>query len=189
MDTSVYQNQTLLLKSLLWVGIVSIVMFFAGLTSAVVVSKVSGNWISYQIPSVFLISTLTIVISSFTYEIGLRFSKNAQWKSALTFFGITFLLGVVFITAQFLGWKSLIAEGIFATGVNSNVSGSYFYLIVLLHLLHFAVAMFSLSIVTYKTFNHKYTHSGKIEVSVIFWHFLTVLWVYVFFFLQYMIHQ
>lgn len=182
------QNSSYIQKSLLWVGLISIVMFFAGLTSAVVVSKASGNWVSYQIPQIFLISTLLIVTSSFTYQMGLKFAKSEAWKLAKTLFVATGILGVFFIIMQFFGWNLLVSQGIFATGVKSNVSASYFYLIVFLHLLHFVAAMISWSIVTVKTFQNKYKNgSSKIEVSVIFWHFLTGLWVYVFFFLLYMI--
>lgn len=188
MNITLENNQSVLHKSLLWVGIISIVMFFAGLTSAVVVSKTSGNWVSYQIPSIFLISTLLIVSSSFTYQMGLKLAGSQQWKSARGLFLLTGVLGVLFIVGQIYGWSLLIGQGIFATGVQSNVSASYFYLIVFLHLLHFVAAIISWAIVTVKSFRNRYTHGvSKIEVSVIFWHFLTGLWVYVFFFLQYMI--
>ncbi|MCC7520999.1 MAG: heme-copper oxidase subunit III [Flavobacteriaceae bacterium] len=188
MNITLDRNQSILHKSLLWVGIISIVMFFAGLTSAVVVSKTSGNWVSYQIPSVFLISTLLIVTSSFTYQMGLKLASSQSWNAAKGLFVLTGILGVFFMVAQFYGWSQLVAQGIFATGVKSNVSASYFYLIVFLHLLHFVAAMISWAIVTVKTFKNRYTHGvSKIEVSVLFWHFLTGLWVYVFFFLQNMI--
>lgn len=187
MSIALQHKQSFVQKSLLWAGILSIVMFFAGLTSAVVVSKSSGNWMSYQIPNVFLISTMLIVSSSFTYQIGLKLAQSQSWQTAKILFTLTGLLGILFIVMQFYGWSKLIEQGIFATGVKSNVSASYFYLIVFLHLLHFVAAMISWGVVTVKTWLNRYTNTSKIEISVLFWHFLTVLWVYVFFFLQYMI--
>ena len=186
--STITQNNSYIQKSLLWVGLVSIVMFFAGMTSAVVVSKTSGNWVSYQIPKIFLISTLLIVTSSFTYQLGLKFAKENEWNAAKYLIFITGILGILFISMQFLGWSQLVQRGIFATGAKSNVSASYFYLIVFLHLLHFVVAIISWATVSIKSFKNKYkSNTSKIEVSVIFWHFLTGLWVYIFFFLQYMI--
>jgi len=185
------QNTALLHKSLLWVGLLSIIMFFAGLTSAVVVSKATSTWITYTIPQIFLFSTLIIITSSFTYQMGYRFVKESNWKVAKWLFVLTATLGILFIVAQFYGWSQLINQGIFATGTDSSVSGSYFYIIVALHLLHFVAAILSLGIVTGKTFLQKYTttNHSRIETSLVFWHFLSALWLYVFFFLQYMINN
>ena len=188
MEVAINQKQSFIQKSLLWVGLISIVMFFAGMTSAVVVSKASGNWMSYQIPKIFLVSTMLIVSSSFTYQLGLKLARQNAWQIAKIMFLLTGFLGLMFIGMQFYGWDQLIGQGIFATGVKSNVSASYFYLIVFLHLLHFVAAMISWGIVTYKTAKNRYDNTAKIELSVVFWHFLTVLWMYVYFFLQYMIH-
>jgi cytochrome c oxidase subunit 3 len=189
MSIAVHNNNVYLQKSLLWVGLLSIIMFFAGMTSAVVVSKTSGIWVSYTIPKVFLLSTFLIVISSFMYHVGYKMVQKGDFGMAKVFFAVTGILGVAFISMQFYGWNRLVAQGIFATGIDSSVSASYFYLIVFLHLLHFAAAMISWSVVTIKTFNGKYTeNTSKIGVSTIFWHFLTILWVYVFFFMQYMIN-
>lgn len=185
------QNTAFLRKSLLWVGLLSIIMFFAGLTSAVVVSKATSTWVAYTIPQIFLISTLLIITSSFTYQIGYRFVKESNWNSAKWLFVLTAILGVLFIVSQFIGWSQLIEQGIFATGKDSSVSGSYFYIIVALHLLHFVAAMISLGVVTTKTFLKKYTtnNRSKIETSLVFWHFLSALWLYIFFFLKYMINN
>lgn len=185
------QNSAFLNKSLLWVGLLSIIMFFAGLTSAVVVSKATSTWVAYTIPHVFLLSTVLIIISSFTYQIGYRFVKESNWSAAKWMFILTATLGILFIIAQFYGWSQLIDQGVFATGSDSSVSGSYFYIIVALHLLHFVAAMLSLGIVTTKTFFNKYTTTNlsRIETSLVFWHFLSALWIYVFFFLKYMINS
>lgn len=185
------QNTAFLNKSLLWVGLLSIIMFFAGLTSAVVVSKATSTWVTYSIPQIFLFSTLLIITSSFTYQMGYRFIKELNWQVASWLFVLTAILGILFIVAQFYGWSLLIDEGIFATGSESSVSGSYFYIIVALHLLHFVAAMISLGVVTTKTFLQKYTTSNlsRIETSLVFWHFLSALWLYVFFFLHYMINN
>jgi len=51
-------------KQLLFIGIFSISMFFAGLTSAFIVRKAEGNWTEFILPSWFLYSTIVIVISS-----------------------------------------------------------------------------------------------------------------------------
>jgi cytochrome c oxidase subunit 3 len=53
-------------KFTLWVGIASIIMMFAGLTSAYIVKRNQANWFSFELPVVFWYSTAVIMISSIT---------------------------------------------------------------------------------------------------------------------------
>lgn len=55
-------------KILLWIAMASMVMLFAGLTSAYIVRKNEGNWIEFSLPKMFTISTITIIISSFIIQ-------------------------------------------------------------------------------------------------------------------------
>ena len=74
---SLIKNRSL--KQLTWIGIGSIVMFFAGLTSAYVVRKPQGNWIEFVLPNWFLYSTIIIVISSiFLIIANSRFKQQIQ---------------------------------------------------------------------------------------------------------------
>ena len=68
------------LKQLLWLGIGSMVMFFAGLTSAYVVAKPQEHWINFVLPDWFFFSTVTIVISSIiliTAQVRLKKEKSS----------------------------------------------------------------------------------------------------------------
>ena len=53
-------------KFTLWVGIASIVMMFAGLTSAYIVKRNQANWVTFDLPVMFWYSTAIIIISSLT---------------------------------------------------------------------------------------------------------------------------
>ena len=111
------------LKQLLWIGIGSIIMFFAGLTSAYVVRKPQGNWVEFLLPDWFLYSTIVIVISSIILVIA-KIKINQKKVSFNLVLG-TFILGIVFSFFQFKGWQELINQGVFLTGKGSNVSGSF----------------------------------------------------------------
>lgn len=74
------------MKPLLWLAMVSIVMFFAGLTSAVIVSKPTGEWISFTVPFPFYVSTIIIVLSSLTYFYALKNAKSIALKKASLLF-------------------------------------------------------------------------------------------------------
>ena len=72
-------------KPLLWIAMVSIVMFFAGLTSAVVVSQGGGSFLEVPMPSAFTISTIIIVVSSLTFHYGLISIKKGNFKACQAF--------------------------------------------------------------------------------------------------------
>ena len=173
------------LKQLIWIGIGSIIMFFAGLTSAYVVRKPQGNWVEFILPDWFLFSTITIIISSIMLIIAKR--KLKQQKHLFIFVVYTFLLGILFSYFQFKGWQELTNQGVFLTGKGSNVSGSFLYVITLAHLIHLIGGLIALLITAIKTKKGKYNSKDCLgfELTTIYWHFLALLWVYLFFFLKY----
>ncbi len=175
-------------KPLLWIGIISIVMFFSGWTSAVIVSKGgAGNWLNIELPLAFSYSTIIIIISSLVYHFGFLSIKKGN-KTAIKWASlITLVLGLLFICSQYFGWKELYFNGIVATGSLSTNASSFLYLITVFHVLHLLAGIISLIIVTIKSFKTKYDSQNYLglELSIIYWHFLGVLWIYLFLFLKY----
>ena len=174
-------------KPLLYIGIVSIVMLFAGLTSAYVVRADNGNWLVFKLPDIILISTALIISSSLTMFVAQRAIKKNNLKlTALSLF-ITLALGIGFFCTQFAGWKELTAQGIYFMGKQSNASGSFLYLIALVHLFHMIGGLIALTVSLTKTLLKKYSSSNYqgIELTAIYWHFLDILWVYFFLFLYF----
>jgi cytochrome c oxidase subunit 3 len=175
-------------KPLLWIGIVSIVMFFSGWTSAVIVSKGGdGNWLNIEMPSAFTISLFIILLSSATFHFGFISIKNNKVNYLKITSLLTLVLGVLFVFSQFLGWQELYSKGIVATGSSSTNASSYIYLITVFHVLHLLAGLISLIVVFIKSMREKYNSTNYlgVELSLIYWHFLGVLWVYLFFFLKY----
>ena len=172
-------------KPLLWVGLVSIVMFFTGLTSAVIVVKPDGNWASFDVPSLFLYSTIIIVASSILFHFGLLSIKKDNLVVAKFSFLGTFILAVAFSVSQYYAWGQLYAEGVVFSG--NNLAGSFFYVITGLHLAHVLGGIISLIVVTIKAFRGIYSSSNYlgVEVSITYWHFLGALWIYLYFFLRF----
>lgn len=175
-------------KPLLWIGIVSIVMFFSGWTSAVIVSKGgNGNWLNIELPFAFSLSTIIIVLSSFLFHYGLMSIKKDDKKALKLAVSLTLILGLLFVVSQFYGWKELYANGIVATGSSSTNASSFIYLITVFHVLHLLAGIISLIVVSVKSYKEKYnaTNFLGVEVSIIYWHFLGALWIYLFLFLKY----
>jgi cytochrome c oxidase subunit 3 len=100
---------------------------------------------------------------------------------------ITFVLGLVFTYTQYLGWKELTIQGIYFLGKYSNASGSFLYLIAVVHLLHLFGGLIALLITLVKSIKNRYSAQDYlgIELSAIYWHFLDLLWIYLFLFLYF----
>lgn len=174
-------------KPLLWIGIISIVMMFAGLTSAYVVRADNGNWLLFDLPNAFYLSTAVIVTSSITLFFAMQMAKKNNNKGIIIGLLATFILGIVFTFLQYNGWTELYAQHIVFGGKSSNASGSFLYLITFLHLLHLFAGLIGVLVTLKNAIKGKYNaqNTNGLELCSIYWHFLDILWVYLFLFLYF----
>tara|TARA_B100001059_G_scaffold66862_1_gene63531 strand:+ start:29 stop:610 length:582 start_codon:yes stop_codon:yes gene_type:complete len=175
-------------KMMLWFGIISLVMSFAGLTSAFIVSSSREDWlVNFTLPSAFTYSTLIILLSSILLFLAKQSFKNN--KSAITTSLLigAFVLGIVFIYSQIQGFNQIIASGYNFTGPTSNITISYIYVIAVVHILHVLAGIICLFVVIINQLNKKYSKQNRLgfDLASNFWHFVDVLWVYLFFFLYF----
>jgi cytochrome c oxidase subunit III len=172
-------------QNLLWVALVSIIMMFAGLTSAYVVRMAEGNWQYIQLPMMFYFSTAIILLSSLTMNMAMAAAKKNAFSSVSKYLFITLALGIAFGFFQFSGWKGLVAQGIYFSGSQASPSGSYLYVLSGLHLAHVAGGLIVLTIVGIKSLRGAYNSESYqgLKLSAIYWHFLDILWLYLFLFL------
>ena len=116
---------------MLWFGIGSLIMSFAGLTSAVLVSRKREDWMhDFEMPSAFFISCALILVSSLTFILAKRALKNNKRSLTTAMLLTTFGLGVAFILSQFEGFKQIVDSGYYLTGETSNVTMSFIYVII-----------------------------------------------------------
>ncbi len=176
-------------KPLMWIAIMSIVMFFGGMTSAVVVSQGGGGFIDIPMPLGFTVSTIVIVLSSAVFHYGFISVKNGNYGLAKICIASTLLLGLLFVVTQYMGWVNLHDNGFYLAGKESTQESSFLYLITGLHVAHLIGGLISLVVVLVKTIKKRYSLEDSIgmQVSLTYWHFLGGLWVYLFFFLIYSI--
>lgn len=115
-------------KNLLWLGIISIVMLFAGLTSAYIVVKGDNFWVELKLPQAFWISTGLAILGSATINFALRAAKKSNKKRTKLFVGSTLLLGLAFTYTQYIGWGQLIESGNYLVGniMSDGRYGAYF---------------------------------------------------------------
>tara|TARA_R110001583_G_scaffold177176_2_gene332177 strand:+ start:1090 stop:1671 length:582 start_codon:yes stop_codon:yes gene_type:complete len=171
-------------KPMLWVSMISMTMMFAGLTSAYVVSRKRDDWVSFDLPSAFYTSTILILISSITFMLAKFFIKKNNRQLTTVFLVSTLILGAGFVFFQFEGFKELFNSGLFFAGEHSTVKSSFIYGITLAHLVHIAAGIIVLLIVLYNHITKKYTATNflGLELGAIFWHFVDILWIYLFLF-------
>ena len=185
-------------KMMLWFGMISITMTFAGLTSAFIVSSSRPDWLdSFVLPNWFTISTVSIILSSLFFQLA-KFRLDKYIRVSLpeniniyiernnvnSLLVLTILTAIIFVVSQFLGFNEIISQGYYFTGPESSVTTSYEYILVFLHLAHLFAGMIVLTVVITK-FNKQKYEKNKLgfELALIFWHFLGALWIYLFFFI------
>ena len=171
-------------KILLWIAMASMVMLFAGLTSAYIVRKNEGNWIDFSLPKMFTISTITIIISSFIIQYAVYAIKKNLLNQVKIAVVTTLVLGIVFVFMQFYAWTVMVNNGIHFVG---NPSGSFIYVLSGMHILHLAGGIISMIVISVKSILEKYSPKNYLglQLGVIFWHFLDILWVYLFVFVTF----
>ncbi|HEY6502702.1 MAG TPA: cytochrome c oxidase subunit 3 [Chitinophagaceae bacterium] len=165
-------------KFTLWVAIASILMMFAGLTSAFIVKSNLTGWKDIDMPKVFWYSTAAILISSLTVQMAVRSFKQREMAQYRSLIGLTLVLGVLFVVLQWFGFKALWDQDIKFTG--SAGAGQFLYVIFGLHALHVIGGIIALVVMFLKAFfgKIKLYSSVPVEVMATYWHFVDILWIY-----------
>lgn len=175
-------------KMLLWFAMGSMTMFFAGFTSAYVVSEGRDDWVhDLGLPQVFIWSTVAILLSSFALGFVKKVIEkgNRSLASILLITGL--LLGILFTIFQFQGFGEIIAQGYYPAGSASNINTSFYYVIIFAHLAHLFSGLIVLLVVIYNHFKQRYKKGQTLglELGVTYWHFLDFIWLYLFFFINF----
>lgn len=169
-------------KFLTWMFITSIVMLFAALTSAYIVRQSEGNWLDFQLPSIFYINTLILLVSSLTMHFAVVSAKKDNIEKVKVWLFVTTGLGIIFLIAQIFAWEQLVEINVYFVG---NPAGSFVYVLTGLHGFHIVSGLVFLIIVLIRTFQYK-VHSKSltsIQNLATYWHFLDGLWLYLLIFL------
>lgn len=168
-------------KFTLWVAIASIIMMFAGLTSAFIVKSGQPTWQGVQTPVLFWISTAVLLLSSLTIQASLIAFRQRAMQRFRRLFAATLLLGIAFVVLQWEGFQWLWLHGVRMEGAGA---GQFLYIIFGLHALHVIGGIIALIILTVKQFAGKTRNynATSIEIMSTYWHFVDALWIYLFVF-------
>ena len=173
---------------MLMFGMISMSMTFAGLTSAYIVSSSRADWIQQiDLPFEFTLSTILIILSSGSFHSSLISIRKNNLKLTFGLLLLTLGLAILFVFFQFQGFRVIVDKGYYFTGPESSITTSYLYVLVLLHLAHLSAGIIIVINLFIKTLRGFYFNRNTFgfELAVTFWHFLDVLWVYLFLFVSF----
>jgi cytochrome c oxidase subunit 3 len=152
------------------------VMTFSAFLSAVIVRRGLGtDWRHVPLPRVFWWNTAVLILSSVVLDLARRqLRKNNRVAFNWLWLGGT-LLGAGFLAGQVIGWEELVSRGFYIQG---NISSSFFYILTWAHAAHAIGGLIALLYVTIQAFRFQLGPAKRtvVTVSVVFWHFLDVLW-------------
>jgi cytochrome c oxidase subunit 3 len=171
-----------------WVGIAAITMSFAAYSSALIVRQgANPDWQHFILPRILFFNTLVVLASSVTLYVARPRSRAAVDRSGtltavdaphLNWLYVTILFGFFFLIGQILAWRNLVAQGI---TLASGPSSSFFYLLTAMHGLHLLGGLAGLFYVVYRVRRSTTERAVKaFNAASLYWHFMTVLWIYLF---------
>ncbi|GHE23764.1 cytochrome c oxidase subunit 3 [Sphingobacterium griseoflavum] len=190
MDTTEYNTEELLQsrkakKFNLWLGMIGMFMMFAALSSGFIVYTASGvdKGIKTILPVAFTYSTVVLLVSSLTLHFAYQAVKAEKFAKQRLFLLLTMVLGLVFFAIQLHAWHVFAGRGIYF--VNNNASQSFIYVFTGLHLAHIIAGL----IVLVRCYLGALKpipfpdNQFRMNLAIIFWHFLDLLWIYIYVFL------
>lgn len=171
---------------LLYLSMASMVMLFSAFSSALIVKRGdTKHWLDVHIPIEFLFSTIAIVLSSLTIYLAY---KNIGTKKFRVFSLITIVLACFFVFLQVKGWNTLSANG---TPYVGNPSGTFVYFISGIHGVHYVFGIFFLILLDRLYSGREKVLEYSIYYNILqqFWHFIGLIWVYLYLFFKFIIYN
>jgi cytochrome c oxidase subunit 3 len=167
----------------LTMGLAAILMFFMALVSAFIVRKgLSTDWRAFALPPVLYLDTLILLVSSATIQVARGRLAREDVAGFRRWWGITAMLGLLFVAGQLVAWHQLVQEGVYLA---TNPSSSFFYVLTAAHGVHLLggiVALFAIGLWNWK--RARITRSTATEMAAIYWHFMDGLWIFLFLLLK-----
>jgi cytochrome c oxidase subunit 3 len=156
-------------------------MMFAWLTSAYLVKRAQPGWVGFEVPVVFWYSTAVILISSLTMYFSLKSFRERRMIKYKKLIGVTSLLGLLFMLLQFAGFRHLWINGMVLRG---SGAAQFLYIIAGLHVLHVLGGVIAVLTLFVRSGNKRIRSYNSVPVEVVatYWHFVDILWIYLFIF-------
>lgn len=185
LNTQEEQAQRKAKKFSLWLGMIGLFMMFAALSSGFIVYTQGGvdKGLKTLMPSTFIYSTVVIVLSSLTMHLAYLAAKKEERSKQIGLSVATIALGIAFFVLQFQAWSVLTERGVYF--INTNASQSFIYIFTGFHLAHIAAGLIVVlrALIGAAKGISSVNNVFRMDLATIFWHFLGILWIYIYVFL------
>ena len=185
LNTQEEQAQRKAKKFSLWLGMIGLFMMFAALSSGFIVYTQGGvdKGLKTLMPSTFIYSTVVIVLSSLTMHLAYLAAKKEERSKQIGLSLATIALGIAFFVLQFQAWSVLTERGVYF--INTNASQSFIYIFTGFHLAHIAAGLIVVlrALIGAAKGISSVNNVFRMDLATIFWHFLGILWIYIYVFL------
>lgn len=180
-------KQTVTLYALL----TALTTFFLATTAAFLYARFTNPNFQFHLPTIFHANTAIILASSFTMVFAQKAQQEDNERGYLQAMGVTFLLGCAFLAFQIVGWTETHLLG---NTIKTNNGNAYLFLISGLHFLHVVGGLGVMAVSLFKSyrrlkdpvqellFSVDPARKTRIKLLGTYWHFVDVLWVYLYIF-------
>ena len=168
-------------RVMMWVVLAAIVMMFAALSSAYIVLSGGDQWKPIRVPRMFFLSTVLLVVSSFTFAVARRRLNEEKRRAYVRWLAATLFLGLGFLATQLMAWGELRGQGVY---LKSNPHSAFFYLFTGVHGVHLIGGVLALLFLVLRSIRNQKIGTARVEASVsavsLYWHAMDGLWVWLF---------
>lgn len=159
-----------------WLLVGAIVVLFMSFTSTLLVRRAEADWQAGPVPALLWMNTVVLLASSAALEWARAGGPRRSLRRLGLGLGVATMLGATFLVGQWIAWRQLLAAGVsLATGPHS----AFFYLLTGTHALHVAAGVAVLAYASWRA-RREADAAGIVTPTAIYWHFVGVLWLYVF---------
>lgn len=166
-----------------WIFLISDLILFATLFATFIILKTRYNGGPtgaelFSVP-IFTAETFILLTSSFTSGLAVLSLNSGKIKNTIVWLVITILLGMTFVGLEITEFVSMIHEG--AT-ISASAFLSAFFVLVGTHGLHVSVGIVWMIGATFQLWRYGIhsTTTRKVNIVSLYWHFLDVVWIFIF---------
>lgn len=180
----------------MWTFLATEILFFGGLFLAYAVYRTmypaafaaGSHHLDILLGS---INTVVLIGSSLTMALAVHSAQMGRRQALVIFIGLTMLLGLVFLSIKFVEYGHKFAEGL-VPGARFVYDGplaaqvqlffSFYFIMTGLHALHMIVGIGLLAVLAWLGWRGKFSpaYHTPVEISGLYWHFVDVVWIFLF---------
>lgn len=173
-------------KMAMWAFLASELMFFSGFFGAFIVLRNSNydifgqgsNHLNWQLA---LLNTFILIGSSLTMALSIYHLEKKNNGMFRLFLGLTILGAFGFLIVKYFEYSAKFADGLFPGQEHHTVFYSFYFLMTGFHAMHVIGGMIPMGYMFFKSYSKNgYPYPHKVETLGLYWHFVDLMWIFIF---------